>query len=117
MDTLLLDLDNWDLVVDAAGNIAVASEPYSIAQDVASACRLFLGELYYQPDKGIPYFQQILAQNPPASLIKAQVEKAAMTVPEVASATCVLTGEDGRTLTGQIQVVDTFGDTTVVNLI
>jgi len=57
MDTLLLDLDNWDLTVDAAGNWAVASPPYAIAQDVASAIKTFqlqagpndpvLGECWY----------------------------------------------------------------------
>lgn len=31
--TLLLDTLAWDLAVDAAGNIAVATEPYSLAQD------------------------------------------------------------------------------------
>ena len=41
MNTLLLDLTNWDLLVDASGNIAVASDPYSVAQDVASAVRVF----------------------------------------------------------------------------
>lgn len=36
MKTLLLDQKSWDLTLDAAGNIAVAAEPYAIAQDVAS---------------------------------------------------------------------------------
>ena len=46
MNTLYLDPQSWDLVLDAAGNIAMAKDPYAKAQDVASACRLFSGELY-----------------------------------------------------------------------
>ncbi len=39
--TLLLDTDEWDLVLDANGDIALADEPYAISQDVASAIRTF----------------------------------------------------------------------------
>lgn len=117
MDTLLLDLDNWDITLDASNNIAVASEPYSIAQDVASAVRLFLGELYYDDTKGVPYFAGLLGANVPLALVKSKVEAAAMTVPDVVSATLFIGGESNRVLTGQIQVTDTSGTTTVVNLV
>jgi hypothetical protein len=58
--TLLLDRSLWDLTLDINGNIAMASEPYAIAQDVASACRTFLGECYYDTSQGVPYFQGML---------------------------------------------------------
>ena len=45
--SLLLDLVNWDLCVDANGNIALCTEPYADVQDAACAIRLFAGELYY----------------------------------------------------------------------
>lgn len=116
MDTLLLDVDQWDLVLDSSGNIAVASQPYSIAQDVASAVRLFRGELYYgDPNRGVPYFRDILGHEPSGTLIRHEIEQAALTVPNVVDATC-LVQESGRYLTGQIQVTDTQGTTTVVNL-
>ena len=54
MNTLYLDPQSWDLVLDTAGNIALAKDPYAKAQDVASACRLFAGELYDDTEKGIP---------------------------------------------------------------
>lgn len=115
MKTLLLDPATWDLVLDASGNWAVASEPYSIAQDVASACRLFLGELYYDNEKGVPYFD-ILGQQPSTAFINAQLELAALTVPGVVTAKAYITGFANRELTGQIQVTDYNGTTTVVNL-
>jgi hypothetical protein len=37
MSSLLLDIDVWDLVLDANGDIALAQPPYSLAQDVACA--------------------------------------------------------------------------------
>ena len=41
MNTLLLDQTAWDLVLDSAGNIALAAVPYARAQDVASAIKTF----------------------------------------------------------------------------
>jgi len=109
MSTLLLDQAYWDLCVDASGNIAVASEPYSLAQDVASACRLFLGELWYDTDKGIPYFEEILGQLPTEATLKQYLINAALGVVGVASADVVIGSFDNRTITGQIQFVDDFG--------
>ncbi|MEX3614383.1 MAG: hypothetical protein VB141_11670 [Burkholderia gladioli] len=109
MKTLLLDRDVWDLVLDAQGNIALAEQPYSIAQDVASAVRLFIGECWFDTTRGIPYFQQILGQAPNLAFIRSRIERAALTVPEVVFAQCVITAFDGRKLSGQIKVIDTTG--------
>jgi hypothetical protein len=113
MNTLLLDTVLWDLVTDASGNIAMATDPYSTAQDVASACRTFLNEVYYDTTLGVPYFQQILGELPPLPVIKAQLINAANTVPGVSNAVCYLTGyaNGTRALTGVIQFTDTNGVT------
>jgi hypothetical protein len=114
--TILLDRTLWDLCLDLNGNIAVASEPYSIAQDVASAIRLVLGELWYDTTQGVPYFNQILGQKPPISFMKAKFVAAALTVPDVTSATCFITGFVDRTITGQVQVTSSSGQTITVSL-
>ena len=116
MDTLLLDVARWDATVDADGNIAVASESYSTAQDVASACRTFIGDCYYDQTIGLPYFQSILGELPPVSLLKAQYEQAAMTVPGVTNPQCFLNAITDRNLTGQIQFTDSNGEAQVVGL-
>ncbi|MDG4874205.1 hypothetical protein P9273_03715 [Mesorhizobium sp. WSM4935] len=112
MKTLLLDTDTWDLVADASGNIAVADEPYSLAQDAASAIRLFAGELYYDTTQGIPYFDQILGKAPPVSLMKAYFNRAALTVPGVFSAQTFIQSWTDRAVTGQVQVTDEAGNIT-----
>lgn len=108
-NTLLLDQTAWDLIVDSAGNIAVAEPPYALAQDVASAVRLFLGELWYATEKGIPYFEDVLGHLPPPSLMIGYIEKAALTVPGVVSAQCVISTFEGREISGQIQFIDETG--------
>jgi hypothetical protein len=108
--TLLLDQTAWDLVLDAQGNIAVAAEPYALAQDAASEIRTFEGEVYYDQARGVPYFGQILGKFPPAQLMKAVFVKAAMSVPGVKSANCFLAAVRGRVVTGQVQITSTGGE-------
>lgn len=111
MQTLLLDRLTWDLVLDARGNIAVASDPYSLAQDAASAIRLFQGELWYDTIPGVPYWQSILGKSPPLALLKARFVTAALTVPGVVAAKCFISSVSGRTVTGQVQITDENGQT------
>lgn len=111
MNTLLLDLSSWDLVVDAAGNIAMAAEPYSLAQDVASAIRTFLGEVWYDTTLGIPYFEQILGHTPPVTVFQEYMVQAAKTVPGVVDATCSVEAFEDRRVTGQVLFTTNNGQT------
>ena len=114
MNTLLLDTVTWDLVLDAAGNIAVAAEPYSLAQDAASAIRLFAGELYYNTARGIPYLSDVFGVFPPPyEFLRAQMVQAALTVPDVASAQVFFIALVGRTLTAQVQIRAKSGQTAI----
>lgn len=109
--TLLLDRSTWDLVQDASGNIAVAAEPYSLAQDAASAIRTFLGECYLDTSIGVPYLQQVFGKAIPATVLQSLLVDAALTVPDVASAQVALQQVTNRLVTGQVQVVSTSGVT------
>lgn len=108
-NTLLLDQDAWDLVLDINGNIALAATPYSIAQDVASATRTFLGECWYNTNLGLPYWQDILGEMPPISFIKQQIIEQSLTIPNVDSVDVTFQSFKNRQLSGQIQIIDTDG--------
>jgi hypothetical protein len=112
--TLLLDTSTWDLVLDVDGNIAAAADPYSIAQDVASAIKLFFGELWYDTTKGVPYFGTILGEAPSIPYMKARFAAAALTVPLVIEAVCYLSSLSDRNVQGQVQVTDANNQTSVV---
>lgn len=113
--TLLLDQQAWDLVLDAAGNIAVASEPYSLAQDAASAIKTFLGECYWDTLLGVPLRQDILGHNPAPALMKAAFVTAARTVEDVAAAQCFLSEVSARSVAGQVQVTGANGQSAAIN--
>lgn len=110
MNTLLLDRTYWDLAIDANGNLAMASGAYAIAQDAASAIKLFQSEYWYDTTIGIPYFEQILGMHPPIELVRAQFQSAAQTVPGVASATVYFSGITNGQLSGQVQISDSSGN-------
>ena len=113
--TLLLDRTTWDLVLDASGNIAIASEPYSTVQDVASAIRVFAGECFYDTSKGLPYMRLILGRSQSVGVCRTQAEQAALTVPNVTAAKCVITAISAqRQLSGTIFL--SLGDGTTQNV-
>lgn len=126
MDTLLLNTTTWDLTLDSNGNIAIAHDVYSIAQDVASAVRLFNGELWYDTTQGIPYFApvgtqsnnnvNILGQAPPIGFLMALLAAAAESVPEVETVQVSLNYPTGsnRSLIGTITITNSSGTTAVV---
>lgn len=118
MNTLLLDVSLWDLTLDANGNIAVAAEPYALAQDVASACRTVLGEVYYDTTLGVDYFGEIFGLTPPAAIFQEQFVAAALTVPDVVAATCVIEAYSAgsRTATGQVVFTDSSHQTQTVSI-
>lgn len=115
MKTLALDKIGWDLMVDASGNIAAASHdppnPIGLAQDAASAIKLFKGELWFDTAQGIPYFARIVGQRPPIALMKAYFVNAALTVPGVSAAVCYIESLTDRVVTGQVQVKNASGNT------
>lgn len=111
MKTLLLDQTVWDLVLDSDGNIALASDPYSQAQDVSSAIRTFLGECWYDINVGVPYFQDILGELPPMQYVASVIEQAALTVPGIVEAKCTITTFENRTIAGVVEVINEDGET------
>lgn len=106
MQTLLLDLDTWDLCTDATGNLAVASDPYSVAQDVASACRVFVGDCWYNQGAGVPYFQSVLGKRPPLPLLKQWLVEQALLVAGCTNPVVYISSFADRELAGQIQFAD-----------
>ena len=101
--TLLLDTQTWDLVLDSSGNMAVATAPYALAQDAASAIKTFLGEVFFDSTIGVPWLQQILGQPLSLALLKQQLAVTAETVPDVASAQVFISSFNNRVVTGQVQ--------------
>lgn len=118
MKTLLLAVDTWDICLDADRNLAVAEAPYQLAQDVASALRTVLGEVYYDDTLGVDYFGQIYGKTPPLAVLQALLVKAALSVTGVVTAQCNINLFDRTTrkVVGQVLFTDANSKTHTVNL-
>lgn len=116
MKTLLLDNTQWDILLDASGNLAIAEAPYQLAQDVASALKLFEGELFYNVANGIPYLSTILGKSPPLTVFQEYMVRAALTVPGVVEPTCTITALQDRVISGQVVFRTETGQTVQVSI-
>jgi hypothetical protein len=109
MSSLLLDTVAWDLCVDVNHNIAVASAPYSYAQDAACAVKLFKGELVYDTSQGVPYFEKILGHWPSAGVLRAYLVQAALTATGVATAQVFFSSWENRKVEGVVNLTSESG--------
>lgn len=115
--TLFLMPDTWDLALDVNGNIATATSTYQRAQDIASACRVFRGDIYFNQNDGIPYKEEILGKNKyPLGLYQSELHKAAMSVDGVVTANIKLNTLQNRVLTGSIEFTDIENNTASIQL-
>ncbi|MEQ1969614.1 hypothetical protein ABLA30_22220 [Xenorhabdus nematophila] len=117
MRTLFLMPATWDLTLDAAGNLAIASDQYARAQSVANACRVFVKDLYYSQGDGIPYLEEILGKNRYSlAMYRKHLEDAAMSVNGVVSAMAELSTANDRIVRGRINFTDIDGREGVIEL-
>jgi len=106
--SFLLDTETWDIQLDDSGNIAIASNPLAVAQDVACACSTFLGEAWYDTTLGIPYYQRILGHWPGTQLINTKMQSEAKKLPYVQDAFCTVTiDKQTRSASGVMTITDT----------
>lgn len=102
--TLFLDPRTWDLALDTQGNIAVADQEYGQAQDIASSCRVFLGDDYYNKNDGIPYLESIMGKiKYPVSLYQRHLHDRSMLVEGVVSVNVKLIQLKDRVQSGTIE--------------
>ena len=104
MDTIKLDNDNWDLELDASGNMSAVSDNERLAQDVATACRVWRGEALANIAFGVPY-RDIMGKRPALSLISAYLIETALTVTDVVEIeTDLKNANNERLMTGNILI-------------
>lgn len=103
MNTLFLLPTEWDICLDVAGNIAIATDEYQQAQDISSSCRVFLGDDYYSKADGIPYLEEIMGKNSyPLALYQRNLHDRAMLVDGIVSVDVQFKEFQNRLLSGAI---------------
>lgn len=127
MDTLALDTSLWDLAVDARGNWMTVGDAtptpdqigpgMRLAQDVATRCLAWTGEVYYDTLQGIRY-DTILGRQPNLALLQSAFNTEGLKVPlcQTCIADFTFTGGTSRTLGGTLTVSDIASNAGTVNL-
>lgn len=82
-----LDLDaTGDVYIGANGDLAVATGLAAVASGITAAIRLFMGEWFADASAGHPWFQTTLGvKNPDLNLVRQQLRKTILGVPNVLS--------------------------------
>lgn len=111
--------DNWDIFVDASGNIATSEDAYAIAQNAANAARLFTDDAYFDRTRGVPHFNIELGQKaaPARSTLTNRIRKAVLGVEGVSDAEVSLEyNEETRVCGGDIIITTVNGNSIRIEL-
>ena len=103
MTSLKLTPD-WDLQLDDMGNIATVDGGLQIAQDVATSCRVWKGEILYDKERGVSYKEEILGQSPNLALLQSDFENEAKRIDGVVSVEVVVDSFSNRKLVPDIRI-------------
>ena len=110
--TLALTTDNWDLSVGADGSLKTLKKDEAILQNVFNECRCFTDDLYFDRDRGIPWFDDQLGQKLRPAITQSDLRQAASRVDGVESVDEVnltFLSDQDRTLHAEIEVTTENG--------
>lgn len=101
---------DWDLQLDDMGNIALVDGGLQKAQDVATSCRVWKGEVLYDVERGVPYKEDIMGQRPNLSLLQADFETEAKRIEGVTAVEVVAESFNNRHLVPDIRITLETGE-------
>ena len=110
---------DWDLQLGSDGSLKMLSGSAGIAQNVACACRCFMGGCYFYQDYGIAWFNDALAQKFQRTLIASRIMEKALAVQGVTAVNSVtIDGLDSETriVTGEVNLETEEGENVAAQL-
>lgn len=102
--------NDWDLYLDAFGNLETCNDDEAICQDASCALRLFTNDSYYEPSKGIPYLDIVLSVSPFESLVRSELINTAKSVDGVLDASVEDFTVEKRSLKLKMKCLTTNGN-------
>lgn len=77
--------EDWDLQLDANGNLSMLRDARAVEQNVCNEGRLFLDDAYFRADEGIAWFSDQLGKAVQDAVMRNRLRTAAESVPGVLS--------------------------------
>lgn len=85
--------DSWDIELDDNGNFALKEGQEQIAQDVATAVKIYKGEYVFDINRGVP-FNDVLGERLNQALIQEYMNKEAKRINGVLNTTVIFNDFD-----------------------
>jgi hypothetical protein len=101
---------NNDLYLDEFGNIAFAYDLTAISQQCQQAAKTLLGEMVYNINQGIPYFQVLWIGTPNIAQYTSALRNAFLAVDGVLEVVELLTTQTNNTLSYTALIRTTYGN-------
>ena len=98
-----------DIYLNAEGNLALSYDLQSTLEQCAEAAKTQLGEMIFNINQGIPYFDQVWIGIPNLEPFTAALRDAFLNVPDVVEVISLILGQKVNTLTYSAIIRTTFG--------
>ena len=100
--------DDNDIFLDGFGNLSIATGLDAVGQDCVHAVRALNGEMIFQQDEGMPYFQTVWdTKNIPK--FQAALKKTLLNVPYVVKVLNLSTKQFNNTLKYSVDIETVYG--------
>jgi hypothetical protein len=106
-----------DLYLDVNGNISLSFDIQAALQACAQAAQTLLGEMVFNINQGIPYFQTLWVGVPNIQQFTAALRMAFLAVPNVVEVISLVTSQQNDNLTYSAIIRTSFGSGTIANTI
>lgn len=106
-----------DLYLDSNGNIAMSFDINAALEACAEAAKTLLGEMVFNVNQGIPYFETVWVGVPNVQQFNAALRTAFLAVPNVVEVVSLITSQENNTLSYSAIIRTSFGTGGITNTI
>jgi len=106
-----------DIYLDGDGNISLSFDLQAVLQACAQAAQTLLGEIIFNVDEGIPYFQTLWVGVPNVQQFNAALRTAFLNVPNVVEVVSLMTSQVNNDLQYTAVIQTIYGSSGLTGII
>lgn len=106
-----------DIYLTSDGNISLSFDIQAVLEACAEAAKTLLGEMIFNVNQGIPYFQAVWVGVPNIQQFTASLRTAFLAVPNVVEVISLITSQENNTLLYSAIIRTSFGTGNLSNTI
>ena len=111
------NVDQNDIYLDAENNLSLSFDLQAALESCAETAKTILGEMIFNVDQGIPYFETVWVGSPNITQFVAALRSALLRVPNVTEIISLIPAVNSGILSYSALIRTTFGVTSLVGTI